>query len=312
MIYLVMCGRLGNQLFQYAFARKVQNETGQELAIDFTAINQVDDPEWRNYLNEYNVHGYKTVDKNEYYPIQRFLYKIFKILRPKSNELKQYKFDEFIAKKFSGCGVIYYESDYKFHDYNLSEIKAKNIIIRGWFESEQYFAGLSDILKRELTLKKALSRESEEISRLLRNAETICVTIRRGNFTKDKYKKKFLICEPDYYYKGVEYIRKIHSGATVYICSDDIEWCKAKLKFPGNVIFEPQSEVCEKLYLMSLCKHFVIGNSTFSWWAQYLSSNKEKIVIAPSKWRNCELPPKDIYNTSWVCLDSNGEISEER
>ena len=63
MIYLIMCGRLGNQLFQYAFARKGQQETGQDLAIDFTAIDQVGNAEWRNYLEDYQVSTYKIVKK---------------------------------------------------------------------------------------------------------------------------------------------------------------------------------------------------------------------------------------------------------
>lgn len=125
MIYLIMCGRLGNQLFQYAFARKVQQETGQDLAIDFTAIDQVGNAEWRNYLEDYQVSTYKIVKKNDYFPIQRVLYKIFRIIRPKNGLQKQYKFDEFIAKWFYKCGILFYESDYLCHKYDLSKIKTK-------------------------------------------------------------------------------------------------------------------------------------------------------------------------------------------
>ena len=134
MIYLVMCGRLGNQLFQYAFARKVQQETGQDLAFDFTAIDQVGNNEWRNYLKDYQVATYKIVKKNEYFPVQRALYKFFKLIRPKNSLLKQYKFDEIIAKWFYKCGLLFYESDYLCHKYDFSKIKTKNIFIRGWFE----------------------------------------------------------------------------------------------------------------------------------------------------------------------------------
>ena len=62
------------------------------------------------------------------------------------------------------------------------------------------------------------------------------------------------------------------------------------------------------LDLMSLCKHFVISNSTFSWWAQYLSSNLSKIVIAPSVWRNTELKPIDIFSENWILMDNDGNI----
>jgi hypothetical protein len=305
-----MCGRLGNQLFQYAFARKVQLATGQELAIDFTAIDQVKRDEWKNYLDQYNVHNYKIVHKNDYYPIQRYIYKLLRIIRPRKNEERQYHFDEFIAKNFSKWGIVFYESDFKCHRFDI--IKAKNIVIRGWFESEQYFDEISEELKKEFTLKQPLSAENRELYNKLKNSESICVTVRRGAFTEDKYKKEFLVCTPEYYYKSVECIRRVYPDTIVYVCSDDIEWCKKSLKFSGDVLFEPQNSVCEKLELMSACRHFVLSNSTFSWWAQYLSDNEEKMVISPTRWRNCELPPTDIFGKDWFYLNRIGEISHER
>lgn len=129
-------------------ARKIQQETGQDLALDFTAIDQVGNAEWRNYLEDYQVSTYKIVKKNDYFPIQRVLYKIFRIIRPKNGLQKQYKFDEFIAKWFYKCGILFYESDYLCHKYDLSKIKTKNILIRGWFESEKYFEGMGKFYVR--------------------------------------------------------------------------------------------------------------------------------------------------------------------
>ena len=61
----------------------------------------------------------------------------------------------------------------------------------------------------------------------------------------------------------------------------------------------------EDFYLMTQCKHNIIANSTFSWWAAYLNNNKEKIVIAPKKWYsdNSYYNSKDVYPRSWVVLD---------
>lgn len=306
MIYLVMCGRLGNQLFQYAFARKVQQETGQDLAIDFTAIEQVGNGEWRNYLADYQFPPYKIVKKNEYYPVQRFLYKFFRLIRPKKSLLKQYKFDELIAKWFSKYGVLFYESDYLYHKYDFSKIKSKNILIRGWFESEKYFANMEEILRKEFLPKKTC--EDVNLIKCLKDNESVCLTIRRGNFTEAQYKDKFLVCGPSYYEQAIKYIKKIYPNALFYVCSDDIQWCKKELKLDGNIIFEPDNEISQKLYLMSLCKHFIISNSTFSWWAQYLSDNSNKIVVAPNVWRNTELKPLDIFSESWILMDNDGNI----
>ena len=151
MIYLVMCGRLGNQLFQYSFARQIQSITGQELAIDFTAINNVNKSDWRNYLEEYNVSEYRIVGKNDYFPIQRIVYRLLRMIRPRKDEKKQYIFDEIVSKVLVRYGIIYYESNYQYHKF--INIKSRDIIIRGWFESEKYFENISHILKTELIPK---------------------------------------------------------------------------------------------------------------------------------------------------------------
>lgn len=301
-----MCGRLGNQLFQYAFARKVQQETGHDLAIDFTAIEQVGNKQWRNYLDDYQVKPYKIVKKNEYYPIQRFLYKFLRLIRPKKSLSRQYKFDEFVANFFYKFGILFYESDYVFHCYDFSKIKAKNIIIRGWFESEKYFINMEDILRKEFLPIKI--NADVDLIKLLKEQESVCVTIRRGNFTEARYKGEFLVCGLSYYHQAIKYMKTKYPNALFYVCSDDIQWCKEELNLDENVIFEPDNEVSQKLYLMSLCKHFIISNSTFSWWAQYLSSNPTKIVISPSIWRNSELKPRDIFSDNWILMDNEGNI----
>ena len=300
-----MCGRLGNQLFQYAFARKIQIITGQELAIDFTAIENVNNPEWRNYLVDYNTHPYKIVTNRDYYPIQRYVYALLKRIRPKSNEMKQYRFDEFVSV-LANSGIYYYESDFKCHDFKIK--KSKNIIIRGWFESHKYFEDQWEIIKDEFTLKNGIENEYKDIERKLKNGNGICLSIRRGNFLDDAHRDKFFVCSPEYYYSSVKQAKKIHSDSFIYVCSDDIEWCKRELNLPGEVVYEPSANPTEKLYLMSLCKCFILSNSTFSWWAQYLSTFKNKTVIAPSRWRNKGLSPLDIYNDSWILIDSNGTI----
>ena len=56
------------------------------------------------------------------------------------------------------------------------------------------------------------------------------------------------------------------------------------------------------LAAMALCKHFIIGNTSFGWWAQYMSKNKNKIVIAPSKWMRIDMPI-DIYQDNWMIIE---------
>ena len=91
------------------------------------------------------------------------------------------------------------------------------------------------------------------------------------------------------------------------ICfSDDIEWVKNNLDFKCETYYENGNDpVWEKLRLMSCCKHFVISNSSFSWWAQYLSCNKNKIVYAPTKWY-VDNRKVDIFQDSWKYINVLG------
>lgn len=306
MIYVIMAGRLGNQLFQYSYAKKVQMLTGQKLALDFTAVNNVGNPNWKNNLVDYNISNYIEVKRKDYYPYQRFIYRILKIVRTRLNKRQQYKFDMFTMRYFSRIGVCFCESDYK--AIIPDKIGGKNIIIRGWFESEKYFADILPILRKEFVPNKEISAEGKIIEKKLKYSEAICITIRRGNFTEEKNQKKFLVCTQNYYISGANYILTRRKNAILYICSDDIEWCKRNLQFDAPVIYENEKPAWEKLYLMTLCKHFVISNSSFSWWAQCLSDNLNKIVVAPSVWRNDILSPKDIYCRGWIRINERGDV----
>ena len=86
------------------------------------------------------------------------------------------------------------------------------------------------------------------------------------------------------------------------VFSDDVEWCKNNMDFPENTIYENHGNtIYEKLKVMSNCKNFIISNSTFSWWAQFMSNNQNKKVIAPKKWNNFEYCDP-IYMDDWILI----------
>lgn len=295
MIYVDIKGNLGNQMFEYAAARQIQEETGQDIVLNTVWLRKYK-PEYTFSLDIFKLN--KRVHIENSAPLPWFLntYKIgivrlLKGIFPKS-------FFKIMSKK----GIyIYLKSGYvplilqnNFKDYYLC----------GYWQSLEYFNKIHESIINEFQPKYERLEKNRAFYKIIEDTESICVTVRCGDYmTNEKYRKLFLICTPDYYEEGVRRIKVEHPDATVCVFSDDVEWCKKNLNFGERVYYETgEDPLWEKLRMMSLCKHFVISNSTFSWWAQYLSPNINKIVYAPKPWfpdnREC-----DIYEDNWRYIE---------
>ena len=98
--------------------------------------------------------------------------------------------------------------------------------------------------------------------------------------------------------------RKALDRTEVENTHEDIEWIRKNYQFPAETTFvDENNRDYQELQLMCSCKHFILANSTFSWWAQHLSTNKESIVCAPDSWdRQFPLESEDIYENSWIII----------
>lgn len=314
-IYVKLDGRLGNQFFQYAFARKIQSLIGGELILDFTSLKLNASKGYYgengvvNHLENFNVKPYRYIDNGNFDKnlIPRIQYLIFKFIRkakPMTRRRWYVEMMEFLDHRvLQWCGIYFLESanPYKYLRWPK---KRKNIFIRGWYEGSCYFKEIASELRNELTPKYPLPPQYEELFREISNNEYICVTIRRGDFVSSTFSNRYLICTPQYYKEAVKRILNRIPDARVFVCSDDIEWCKKNLDLGAEAIYEPDGlPIWEKVRFMSKCKHFVLSNSTFSWWCQFLSDYKNKIVVAPSVWRNEKPKPHEIFEPDWILLD---------
>jgi hypothetical protein len=174
----------------------------------------------------------------------------------------------------------------------------KNIIFNGYFQSEKFF------LSNSLKVKRLFSPTDEFIKKyhnkfpFLTNDDTVVINVRRGDYLH--YPKQHPVISKEYIFKSLKYITNDKS-LPVIVISDDIEWCKENLKI-DNAHFIDDILPWEALWLISLCKHFIISNSSFSWWGAYLGEKENSIVLCPDIWfgPKISLPIFDIYKDSWV------------
>lgn len=314
-------GRLGNQLFQYAALRAFQEKYARDepINLDFKdTFHHLDDGFTFELLN-FNIQKchMKPMKKTlvqrlilKYILVRKVIFMICcKINKSKNYDQRYYEFEKRNQKRLNRFGIYSINNGY----IDLNNSKYKNKIFIGTYESSKYFLDIKDILMKEFTPKYDVIGKNIKFLEKIENEESVCVSIRRGDFVENPvFKKRFYVCRPDYFEEAIKIIKKKVKNPNFFIFSDDIEWCKKNLKFlPKDAEFEPlNNPVYEKLRLMYSCKHFIISNSTFSWWAQFLSRNEKKIVIAPKVWRNntyhheCYGGNIDIYEKGWILIDN--------
>lgn len=311
MIYVDLKGNLGNQLFIYAFARKIQYITGQNIVLSTYNLEKYF-PDYTLSINQYKLNEKCSIDKFKfpfYLNPNFFLNKVFNKIFPPKNKIRMFfeKVRFTLLRKF---GILYWMGD-SFIDVDFNSLKSfKNIYVSGFWQSPMYFEDIRDILKSELEPNESLSDESEKLLGIIKSTNSTCVTIRRGDYVSNsKIVDMYYLCDLKYFKKGIDLIDKESSNSTLICFSDDIAWAKENITTQVPTYFESgKDSVSHKLLLMSNCKNFILSNSSFSWWAEFLSDNSG-ITYAPSRWYS-NGSGNDIYRENWKLIPVGEDIYE--
>lgn len=166
----------------------------------------------------------------------------------------------------------------------------------GWFQSEKFFKNYSEIIKDLYSPPKNFVTRATDDFPFLKNSTVGAINVRRGDYLTQPTRHPVVTL--DYIneaYKHLPFCDKI------IVLSDDITWCKENIVLP-NLVFVENYRDCEALWLLSLCDHFIISNSSFSWWGAYLSRSDNKIVISPETWFGPDVSedPRDIWCDDWI------------
>ena len=278
---------LGNQMFQYAYARALK-EKGRDVRID---LDKAYDDVFRKYRNSASREN----------SVQNFRLSLFPL------NMKRYRKYNYINRDTWVREAIYWLQanslwKYKFYEErepgyseSMEEIEG-NYYIKGWFQSEEYFKSIRPILLKEFVPRKKL-RIPGKLRAALNDSESVSLHVRRGDYVRLN-----LALDIGYYVKAMEHMEQIYENPIFVVFSDDLEWVKKNLPIKGRFILandDKNLKDYEELFLMSRCRSNIISNSTFSWWGAWLNQNQNKVVIAPKKWYKAQ---RNIVPKEWTVL----------
>ena len=272
MIIVRLNGGLGNQLFQYAFGRRLSEMHQVPLKLDIRWFEKkIRDYELPNFCIKEDIATDKEVALTTRMTTSWQNRLARNIIQP-------------LLPYYRRCQVIERQGGF---DSKLLKTKP-NIYLVGYWQNEQYFKTIENTLRTELAFKNHLDERNNIIANQINRTNAVSLHIRRGDYiTNSEYQRIFGTCSLDYYNRAIQVICDKLSNPHFYVFSDDILWATENLKIPYPVTLISHNHGVNSyrdMQLMSLCKHNIIANSTFSWWGAWLNERQDKIVIAPKTW----------------------------
>ena len=272
-----MMGGLGNQLFQYAAARSLSIDKKSDFLMNLEDYGKkdaksVDHVDFK--LNHFNVDYKKQITGDE---IKKYS-DVQKIVEPLSST----DFSQFI----------------NFDNYS------GNIYLKGYWQNENYFKHNVNVIRRELQVVTPPNSKNKKILDEIHESNSVCISFRRGEYLDPYFLAQFGMCTEDYYKKAINYLVEKVQNPTFFTFSDDMDWIEenVKLDFPTvPVSINGVGDEHEELRLMMSCNHFILANSSFSWWGAWLSNYNKKIVFAPTPWFN-SFTKQSILCPDWYQL----------
>lgn len=280
MIIVKLQGGLGNQMFQYALGRRLALKNNAELRLDVT------------HFEQYGVRRYEL-----------HVFNIFCSVASKRNIKFFRKFNNSIISKIAGRHYKYVKEKNLYFDKTVLEKKG-NIYLDGYWQSEKYFKDIREIIVKDFAVRNEPDTKNKSLLEKIKNSNSVGLHIRRGDYVSDEKINKFHgTCPLEYYYNAVKIVEKI-GDPEFFVFSDGPEWTKMNLKLQYPTFYSDNNPKrgYEDLRLMSHCKHFIIANSSFSWWGAWLSDNLDKIVCAPKTWFAGQ-DEGDVVPESWIRVE---------
>ena len=276
MIIVTLMGGMGNQMFQYALGRSLSIKYNTELKIDLSFLNRRDMGSGFVY-RDYDLDLFRVSEDFN--------------VNPTGNVMR---------------------ADEPYFHYSEDMINAisqilpmTNLQLNGYWQTPKYFNDIENIIRLDFQFKDKVENSEDssirEMYNLIKNTNSVMINVRRADYLNSNFHG---VMGNDFIMNGVDIIKSKVESPHFFIFSDDIEWCKENIKLDNMTLVDHNYKGHKfgyYLQLMSTCKHFIIPNSTFAWWAAWLNNSLDKIVIAPKQWfTDNNINTNDIIPSDWI------------
>lgn len=292
MIISNIIGGLGNQMFQYAAGRALSLKREQPLLLD--------------------VSGFANYGLHQGFELQRVFdlpitiansMDVRNVLAWQANPLIKRRLSSPRWSKLRRDGFVV---EPHFHYWSGISHVPQSAYLMGYWQSEKYFQELADIIRADFAFFVLPSTKNSELTQQISQVNAVSLHVRRGDYVQNPITlATHGLCTLDYYQAAIQTIAESVEQPHFFIFSDDIAWVTANLKmdFPSHYItYNQGAESYNDMRLMSLCRHHIIANSSFSWWGAWLNPSPNKIVIAPKQWFADDKNVSDLLPPNWITL----------
>jgi hypothetical protein len=292
MIEVLLNGRLGNWLFQYAAARALALKTGTGVTLNLSRFVS-----WRD------VRGSPVMNALRFFELDATYTRLGADAGRTLEKLGLRERREDFAEAAWG------------YDPRFEALGAATRL-EGYFQSPKYWHGFDAVLRSDLAPRRlpddpVLTRTLAAVT----GAAAVSVHVRRGDYLTTE-RALHGVCTADYYARAIREMRSRVIGARFFVFSDDTAWCRGHFTDPDMTVVDVPASAREPaldLYLMSRCAHHVISNSTYSWWGAWLGASAGAIVCTPERWFNDDAMSaramRDTVPAQWLRIRCEGQPS---
>lgn len=289
MIIVRLKGGMGNQMFQYAVGRAIALKNNTLLGLDTAFYDNPGTPLRTYDLDMFAINA-KVLDQAQIPWIHRALgrgriARILTKLRTKilSNKGTERLWGVFNSSLFDAGSTLYLD---------------------GYWQNPKYFENYEAVIRKDFVITSPLNEYIRALRDEISACSAVCVHIRRGDYIGNPLHD---VVSPVYYMRAIAYLTAHTNIDRLYVFSDDIAWCKEVLTFDTLTVFVGEEYVGDRgighMALMQACTHFVIANSSFSWWAAWLGEKSGKVVVAPRQWfGDSSMHTEGLIPPAWVRL----------